>query len=107
MDSKEFYFVKAKELKLASGVIRITEVEGSNGTRYTLETDVLAKQVWLSSERGGRFSDNFFDLIPGVAKSVEFCMRESGEAMSKPAVPGRVTARSMVDFLRESKVDIG
>lgn len=107
VDSKEFYFVSAKELKLAAGAIRITEVEGSNGTRYTLETDVLAKQVWLSAEREGRFSDNFFDLIPGVAKTVEFRSRESGEAMSSPAFPGRVTARSMVDFLAESKVDIG
>ncbi|RCW45502.1 beta-mannosidase [Paenibacillus prosopidis] len=107
VDCKEFYFVCAKELKLASGAIRITEVEGSNGTRYKVETDVLAKQVWLSAEREGRFSDNFFDLIPGVAKTVEFCRRESGEAMSRPAVPGRVTARSMIDFLAENKVDIG
>lgn len=107
VDSKEFYFVSAKELKLASGDIQITEVEGSNGSRYTLETDVLAKQVWLSAEREGRFSDNFFDLIPGIAKTVEFCRRESGEAMSRPAVPGRVTARSMIDFFAESKVDVG
>jgi beta-mannosidase len=104
VDSKEFYFVNAKDLKLASGAIRITEVEGSNGTKYTLESDVLAKQVWLSAERDGRFSDNFFDLIPGVAKTVEFRLRESGEAMSRPAVPGNVAVRSMIDFL---VVDIG
>ncbi len=105
VDSKAFYFVKAKELKLAAANIRIKEVEGSGGTAFTLESDVLAKQVWLTAEREGMFADNFFDLIPGVAKTVEFRLRESGEAMSKPAAAGKVQARSMIDFLADSRVE--
>jgi beta-mannosidase len=103
IDSKEYYFVKAKELKLSSAVIRITEVEGSDGTAFALETEVLAKQVWITAEREGMFNDNFFDLVPGVIKIVQFRLRESGEAMSKPVAAGKVQARSMIDFLAENK----
>ena len=104
VDSKAFYFVKAKEQNLAKANIRIKEVEGSGGTAFTLESDVLAKQVWLSAEREGMFTDNFFDLIPGVAKTVEFRLRESGEAMSKPAAAGKVQVCSMIDFLADNRV---
>ncbi|MNH45391.1 hypothetical protein D3C79_1078190 [compost metagenome] len=60
---------------------------------------MLAKQVWLTTESDGIFSDNFFDLIPGVAKTVEFRLRNSGDAVSKPAAASHVHARSMIDFL--------
>ncbi|WP_169084828.1 beta-mannosidase [Paenibacillus sp. PL91] len=102
VDSKAYYFVKAKEQKLTAGTIRINEVEGSNGTAFSLEADALLKQVWLTAEGEGMFSDNFFDLIPGVAKTVEFRLRESSEKMSKPAAAGKVQARSMIDFLADS-----
>lgn len=104
VDSKTYYFVKAKEQKLTAGTIRMTEVAGSNGSAFALETDVLMKQVWVTAEREGMFSDNFFDLIPGVAKTVEFRIRESGEAVSKPAAAGKVQARSMIDFLKYKNV---
>ncbi|WP_139996364.1 beta-mannosidase [Paenibacillus paridis] len=106
LDSKEFYFVNVKEQKLAKSAIRITELEGSGGTRFKLEADVLAKQVWITAEHEGMFSDNFFDLIPGVAKIVEFRLRETGEPQSKPVHAGNVQARSMIDFLAESKIEI-
>ncbi|WP_141503926.1 beta-mannosidase [Paenibacillus luteus] len=106
VDSKEFYFVNMKEQKLAKSAIRVTELEGSGGTRFKLEADVLAKQVWITAEHDGMFSDNFFDLIPGVAKIVEFQLRETGESMSKPVHAGNVQARSMIDFLAESKIEI-
>ncbi|WP_424766851.1 beta-mannosidase [Paenibacillus sp. sgz302251] len=107
VDSKAFYFVHAKELKLTESSVRITEVAGSAGTKFTLETDVLAKQVWLTAEGEGLFSDNYFDLIPGVSKTVEFRFRVSGEAISKPAAAGKVQARSMIDFLANRKAAIG
>jgi beta-mannosidase len=106
LDSKEFYFVNVKEQKLAKSAIQITELEGSGGTRFKLEADVLAKQVWITAEHDGMFSDNFFDLIPGVAKIVEFRLRETGEQQSKPVHAGNVQARSMIDFLAESKIEI-
>lgn len=106
VDSKSMYFVNVKDQKLSAGTIQITEVEGSRGTKFSLETDVLVKQVWLTGENEGMFSDNFFDLIPGVAKTVEYRLRASGEPMSKPAPAGKVTARSMFDFLANVKVEV-
>ncbi|MCR2807156.1 glycoside hydrolase family 2 protein [Paenibacillus sp. SCIV0701] len=95
----EYYFARPKDLALAPASIRVTEVEGSGGTRFLIESDSLAKQVWLQAEEEGLFSDNFFDVVPGVRKEVEFRRREAGEAFGSPARAGNVTARSMIDFL--------
>lgn len=100
IDSKTFYFVKAKELHLPSNQVTVTEVEGSGGALFTVTTDRLAKQVWLTTEEEGIFSDNFFDLVPGEVKTVEFRKRSEGKANGKPAPAGKVDARSMVDFLQ-------
>ncbi|MBD2867452.1 beta-mannosidase [Paenibacillus arenilitoris] len=105
VDGKAFYFVKAKELALGASEIRIEEAEGSGGTKFTLKSDALAKQVWLTAEEPGIFSDNFFDLIPGVEKTIEFRRREAGEALSKPASPGGIRVRSMIDFLLERTME--
>ncbi|WP_438496737.1 beta-mannosidase [Paenibacillus sp. IHBB 3054] len=99
VDRKLFYFLNTKELKLGSPAIQLSEVEGSGGTRYVLETDKLAKQVWLTATEDGRFSDNFFDLIPGIPKTVEFRRRTSGEMTSRPTLPGRINVCSMADCL--------
>ena len=39
------------------------------GVLLTLEADVLAKDVYLTLE-AARFSDNFFDLLPGRPRTV-------------------------------------
>ncbi|MEV5028867.1 beta-mannosidase [Paenibacillus sp. LPE1-1-1.1] len=102
-DNKTYYFAKAKDQKLTDSVISITEVEGSNGTAFTFAADALAKQVWVTAEHEGKFSDNFFDLIPGVAKTVQFTHRNEGEAAGKPTAAGKVQARSMIDFLARNE----
>ncbi|MBB3112546.1 beta-mannosidase [Paenibacillus phyllosphaerae] len=99
LDRKEHYFVPAKDIKLAAPTIRITEVAGSGGTQFTLTTDVLAKQVWIASEAEGIFSDNFFDLVPGVPVTVGFQARQDGAAAFAPASPGTIEVRSMADFI--------
>lgn len=104
--SKLFYFASAKELRLEAATITVKEVSGSDGTAYELSTDKLAKQVWLKTERAGRFTDNFFDLIPGVTKVVLFVNREEGEAVSKPTATNAITVSSMIDYLAESQVKV-
>ncbi|MEC0210680.1 glycoside hydrolase family 2 protein [Paenibacillus ehimensis] len=94
LDRKEHYFVKDKELTLAKPRIRVQELLGGPEPELWLETDVLARQVWISTETEGRFSDNFFDLIPGVPRKVTFYPR--GEAQSGPA---KLEIRSMSDFI--------
>jgi hypothetical protein len=53
-------------------------VQGDEELLLTLESDVLAKDVYLSLD-GGHFSDNFFDLLPGRPKTVSVETRLSPE----------------------------
>ncbi|GBG11717.1 beta-galactosidase [Paenibacillus agaridevorans] len=96
---KEHYFAYAKGLKLGAAAVVVTEVEGSGGTCFLVSSNVLAKQVWLRAEREGRFSDNFFDVVPGKPIEVEFQHRAPGQAFSVPAAAGLVTVTSMIDYL--------
>lgn len=69
-----FFFVKPKEMKLTKPTIQIKKIN-----EYTFEiiSDVLAKNVFLSSKENTFFSDNYFDLLPNqsvlvtVSKPVE------------------------------------
>lgn len=66
------YFVSATELPLQQPNIQVVETEVDGVIAYELTTDVLARQVWLNTASEGIFSDNFFDLIPGVTKTIQF-----------------------------------
>jgi len=102
VDAKEHYFAPSKSLALEPASIQVEAVEGSGGTRFTLSSDTLAKQVWLSSEAEGIFSDNFFDLVPGFPVTVEFRARTyAADAPAfAPGRPGAVEVRSMIDFVK-------
>nr|WP_081625216.1 glycoside hydrolase family 2 protein [Paenibacillus massiliensis] len=39
---------------------------------FSVQSDVLAKYVWLSAEVDGMFTDNNFDLLPGETKLIGF-----------------------------------
>lgn len=101
LDSKPYYFVATKEQPVQPASISVQEEPGSGGSRYTLSSNVLARQVWISAEEEGIFSDNYFDLIPGVPITVEF--RRRGGADSEDAFvtghPGKLIVRSMADFV--------
>ncbi|MGN7360154.1 beta-mannosidase [Paenibacillus sp. SAF-054] len=99
VDTKLHYFVPVKELALEAPDIEIREEEGSDGTAFILQANRLAKQVWISTETEGCFSDNFFDLVPGVPCRVQFLARTGDAAAFAPAVPGSVTVQSMTDFI--------
>ena len=58
------YFSAPGSLALEVPTIRIESDPATGGVRLTLESDVLAKGVYLQAE-GARFSRNFFDLLPG------------------------------------------
>ncbi len=118
------YFVSAPELALQQPHLQIVETEVDGVVAYQLTTDVLARQVWLSSENEGIFSDNFFDLIPGVTKIVQFkklqTLQEVEEAAHShvesnivqkpvphlphfvPAKPEGLQIQSMADFIHLS-----
>lgn len=63
------YFVHPKDLKLKKALIS-TSV---NAYEISLSSNQLALGVYLSVENiEGRFSDNYFDLIPGQNKTITF-----------------------------------
>lgn len=103
LDSKEHYFTSFKDMKLTHAQVSVEEVTGSAGTVLILESNELARQVWLSSEEEGIFSDNFFDLIPGIPVTVDFRLRSDGEEAFVPGSPGKIMVRSMVDFVKSEE----
>ncbi|WP_239614765.1 beta-mannosidase [Cohnella mopanensis] len=103
LDSKEHYFCYSKDLQLVwEPEIEATEVEGSSGSTFVLTSRSLAKQVWLQSEEEGVFSDNFFDLLPGIPRTVQFLKRNSGGKAFAPASPGKLEVSSMADYVSRS-----
>ncbi|MBR2566196.1 MAG: glycoside hydrolase family 2 protein [Paenibacillus sp.] len=97
---QEHYFVATNQLALQPANIKVSGGADEDGVHLLLESDVLAKQVWLSSEAEGVFSDNFFDLIPGLPVKVKFISREALQFEDVISNPGSVEVRSMVDFIR-------
>lgn len=61
-----FYFEKPKDLELMQPNIQIKKMDDWT---YEITTDVLAKNVFLSSAEA-HFSDNYFDLLPGEKKTI-------------------------------------
>lgn len=61
-----YYFVKPKDLELKQPKIFITRLDENT---IEVTTDVLAKNVFLSSDKG-KFSDNYFDLLSGEKKII-------------------------------------
>lgn len=105
LDSKTHYFVNDKALRLQRPSIRISEVDGSGGTAFVLESAVLARHVWLSQEEEGFYSDNFLDLIPGIPVTVSFNRRNAaGETPFVTGRPGQVEVRSMADCIDPAAV---
>ena len=40
--------------------------------RIKLKSETLQKNVFLFSEKKGTWQDNFFDILPGVSKYIQF-----------------------------------
>ncbi len=65
-----FFLAEPKSLKLTQPDIKFEIIENPSNYEILLETDLLAKNIYLETEWNGNFSDNFFDLIPGQKKSI-------------------------------------
>lgn len=69
---KIFYFVKPKELKLYEPQINLIIEKSDSCYNINISSNVLAKNVFIESSIYGKFSDNYFDLLPGEEKTIEF-----------------------------------
>ena len=63
-------FTLPKNIDLPEVQIGMQAVREGSDWLLTLQSDSLAKDVYLSTEKEGRFSDNFFDLLPGETVEV-------------------------------------
>ncbi len=67
-----YYFVPAKNLALQRPDIHARVSRGDDGYKIELTTATLAKNVFLEHKSPGEFSNNFFDLLPGEVKVVNY-----------------------------------
>lgn len=68
---KVFYFAQTKDLSLPETDIHRKIKLGKGRMEVTLSSPVLAKDVFIEIPiHGARFSDNFFDLLPGEKRKV-------------------------------------
>ncbi|MCL6605558.1 MAG: glycoside hydrolase family 2 protein [Paenibacillus sp.] len=102
LDSKVHYFVPAKDMKINKPEITVVETPDSGGLSFTVTSDVLSRGVYLTSEDEGIFSDNFFDLLPGQSKIVEFSLRGTGGKDWIRTAPKGLAVHSLADFIDES-----
>jgi beta-mannosidase len=64
----QYFFVKPKDLKLQKPNIQIRNIDE---VTIEISTDVLAKNVFLSSENKAFFEDNYFDLLPNEKRVIK------------------------------------
>jgi beta-mannosidase len=67
-----YYFLPAKSLNLPHVKISQKVTPTHRGYLIHLTADKLAKNVFLYSDLEGRFTENYFDLIPDESKAIEF-----------------------------------
>ncbi len=89
----QIYLVKPKDLNLTKPNINTTITKMAEGFVIRLETDVLAKSVYLETEVAGWFDDNYFDLLPREVKKVLFVPNDKGAGLSLE----ELGVRSLVD----------
>jgi beta-mannosidase len=95
LSADHHYFAEAKDLDLPEPEIEWTVTRVDNGYRVTLTSALLARNVFLSCDTDGFFSDNFFDLLPGRSTTVVF---SPAETPSGPAP--KISVRSLADIYR-------
>jgi len=77
------YFVPVKDLVLPEPDIQYSIDSVAGGSRITLWTKKLAKNVFLSSpDSDGFFSNNYFDLLPDDTASVDYSGKYSTEELN-------------------------
>jgi len=68
-----FYFCEVKALQLEKPAIEKTIGKAvDNKNIITLKSGILVKNVSLSTASEGRFSNNYFDMLPGKSYSISF-----------------------------------
>ncbi|MFO7669200.1 MAG: glycoside hydrolase family 2 protein [Bacteroidales bacterium] len=83
VSSNLFYFVPVKEIELPEPEITLAANQTENGYLLELRTGHLAKNVYLSMDQEGFFSDNYFDLLPGESRVIDLTTATTGDITQK------------------------
>lgn len=79
-----YYFLPFKDLKIKAPTVEHSIAKSDNGFDITLNTDKLAKNVYLQiGDEEGFFSDNYFDLLPNDKVTVNLKTDISEEKLSE------------------------
>jgi beta-mannosidase len=88
-----WYAASPKDLRLPSKPdIKLSVTGTERGFELTLKCDQLAKNVLLQTPADGFFSDNYFDLLPGQPRTVQFTTKAPVNGATVP-----FTVKSLVD----------
>ncbi len=75
LSENTLFFESPKDLRLPKPNV-VPELRATvGGVLITLKTDVFAKNIFLETEGEAFFSDNYFDLLPGLSLTI-FCKTE-------------------------------
>jgi len=84
LTEKIFYLEHPKDLKLEKPEISLTIIDDNS---IEITSAKLAKNVYLSTDDGIQFSENFFDLLPGEKRIVH----------AKGEIQGKIRVISLID----------
>ncbi|MQY80488.1 MAG: glycoside hydrolase family 2 protein [Bacteroidetes bacterium] len=78
LDTDLHYFVKPKDLKLTDPGLNIELKEETDKHVIEVSSQSLVKNLFLTIDEGNeRFSDNYFDVLPGETKTVYYPKTEN------------------------------
>ncbi len=72
LSDNTLYFSPVKELNLQKPMLSIVVSPENNVYSIHLNSKNLVKNIYLSTSLEGEFSDNFFDLYPGINREIKF-----------------------------------
>lgn len=94
ISQNEYFFKPFKEMSFAKPEIKTEISPTKEGFKVSVSTDKLAKSVYLSGFTEGFFSDNYFNLIPGRNREIEY---KTKQKMSADEFRNKLKIRSLVD----------
>jgi beta-mannosidase len=94
VSQNEYFFKPFKEMPFAKPTIKTEISQTGNGFNIRLSSDKVARDVYLSGLTEGFFADNYFDLIPGRDREIEF---RANQKMSADEFRKLLKVRSLAD----------
>ncbi len=75
----QYFFNYTKDLNLPNVELKVKSKKIKNGVELTLSSKTLVKDLFIETPvQGARFTDNFFDLLPGKKKTIRIELNGQG-----------------------------